>query len=188
MKEQGRVRWFNAAKGYGFIERTTGEDVFVHFSAIRAQGYRSLEEDQDVEFEVEDGPKGLKRVLGCGQSVHFAAASAASKSGPALEGAASPHNSSTIMSVEMTVPARARSRANTSSCCCPRRAMGRPPVRTTSGPSTRNSTAEATPGPRRPARGTGCPFGRMRVRIGYRVSKKAIRLSICSSDNSSAYW
>ncbi|HKT47097.1 MAG TPA: cold-shock protein [Candidatus Acidoferrales bacterium] len=60
MKEQGTVKWFNASKGYGFIQRQTGEDIFVHFSAIRAEGYRSLNEGQTVEFEVKQGPKGLQ--------------------------------------------------------------------------------------------------------------------------------
>lgn len=60
MKEQGTVKWFNAAKGYGFIQRQTGDDVFVHFSAIQSQGYRSLEEGQAVEFSVRKGPKGLQ--------------------------------------------------------------------------------------------------------------------------------
>ena len=60
MKEQGTVKWFNASKGYGFIQRQTGEDIFVHFSAIRAEGYRSLNEGQAVEFEVKQGPKGLQ--------------------------------------------------------------------------------------------------------------------------------
>jgi len=59
-KEQGTVKWFNAAKGYGFIRRETGEDVFVHFSAIQDSGYRTLEEGQAVEFEVVKGPKGLQ--------------------------------------------------------------------------------------------------------------------------------
>ena len=60
MKEQGTVKWFNAAKGYGFIQRQSGEDVFVHFSAIVSEGYRSLDEGQAVEFEVTKGPKGLQ--------------------------------------------------------------------------------------------------------------------------------
>ena len=60
MKEQGTVKWFNAAKGYGFIQRQSGEDVFVHFSAIQSEGYRSLDEGQAVEFEVTRGPKGLQ--------------------------------------------------------------------------------------------------------------------------------
>lgn len=59
-KEQGTVKWFNAAKGYGFIKRESGEEVFVHFSAIQENGYRSLEEGQAVEFEVTKGPKGLQ--------------------------------------------------------------------------------------------------------------------------------
>ena len=59
-KEQGTVKWFNAAKGYGFIKRETGEDVFVHFSAIQDSGYRTLEEGAAVEFEVVKGPKGLQ--------------------------------------------------------------------------------------------------------------------------------
>ena len=60
MKEQGTVKWFNAGKGFGFIQRQTGEDVFVHFSAIQGEGYRSLNEGQAVEFEVTKGPKGLQ--------------------------------------------------------------------------------------------------------------------------------
>lgn len=54
------MKWFNAAKGYGFIQRSTGEDVFVHFSAIQSEGYRTLNEGQAVEFEVRKGPKGLQ--------------------------------------------------------------------------------------------------------------------------------
>jgi CspA family cold shock protein len=60
LKEQGTVKWFNASKGFGFIQRQTGEDVFVHFSAIMSDGYRSLNEGQAVEFEVVRGPKGLQ--------------------------------------------------------------------------------------------------------------------------------
>jgi translation initiation factor IF-1 len=60
MKEKGTVKWFNAAKGYGFIQRENGEDVFVHFSAIQSEGYRSLDEGSRVEFEVTRGPKGLQ--------------------------------------------------------------------------------------------------------------------------------
>lgn len=60
MKEQGIVKWFNAAKGFGFIQRQSGEDVFVHFSAIQGDGYKSLNEGQAVEFEVTRGPKGLQ--------------------------------------------------------------------------------------------------------------------------------
>ncbi len=59
-KEQGTVKWFSAEKGYGFIKRTKGEDVFVHFSAIEGDGYRSLGEGDAVEFEVVKGPKGLQ--------------------------------------------------------------------------------------------------------------------------------
>lgn len=56
----GTVKWFNPSKGYGFIARDGGEDIFVHHSAIQAEGYRTLEEGQRVEFEVESGAKGLK--------------------------------------------------------------------------------------------------------------------------------
>jgi len=56
--EQGTVKWFNDAKGFGFISRENGEDVFVHFSAIQANGFRSLQEGQAVSFEVKRGPKG----------------------------------------------------------------------------------------------------------------------------------
>lgn len=56
----GTVKWFNPEKGFGFIEREEGEDVFVHFSAIQASGFKSLEEGQKVEFEITEGPKGLQ--------------------------------------------------------------------------------------------------------------------------------
>lgn len=56
--EQGTVKWFNDAKGYGFITRQSGEDVFVHFSAIKGNGFRSLQEGQPVQFEVTKGAKG----------------------------------------------------------------------------------------------------------------------------------
>ena len=56
----GTVKWFNNGKGYGFIAREGGEDVFVHYSAIQGDGYRSLEEGQKVEFAIEKGPKGLQ--------------------------------------------------------------------------------------------------------------------------------
>lgn len=56
----GTVKWFNATKGYGFLAQENGPDVFVHFSAIQADGYRSLEEGQKVEFDIEKGPKGLQ--------------------------------------------------------------------------------------------------------------------------------
>jgi len=54
----GTVKWFNAEKGFGFIEAETGEDVFVHFSAIQAEGYKSLEEGQKVQFNIEQGQRG----------------------------------------------------------------------------------------------------------------------------------
>jgi len=60
--EQGIVKWFNESKGYGFIQRSSGGDVFVHYSAIQGDGYRSLEEGAEVEFEVQEGPKGPQAV------------------------------------------------------------------------------------------------------------------------------
>ncbi len=54
----GRVKWFDEKKGFGFIERENGNDVFVHFRAIEGQGFKTLAEGQEVEFDVEDGPKG----------------------------------------------------------------------------------------------------------------------------------
>ena len=61
-REIGTVKWFNDAKGYGFISRETGEDVFVHYSSIDGEGYRSLSEGQLVEFAVEQGSKGPQAV------------------------------------------------------------------------------------------------------------------------------
>ena len=60
VKENGTVKWFNAAKGFGFIQRENGEDVFVHYSAIESSGYRTLEEGARVSFVVNRGPKGLQ--------------------------------------------------------------------------------------------------------------------------------
>jgi cold shock protein len=60
VREKGTVKWFNGAKGYGFIQRSTGEDVFVHFSAIQENGYRSLNEGETVEFDLTKGPKGFQ--------------------------------------------------------------------------------------------------------------------------------
>jgi len=60
MKEQGTVKWFNASKGFGFIQRESGDDVFVHYSAIAGEGYRTLEEGARVSFDVRKGPKGLQ--------------------------------------------------------------------------------------------------------------------------------
>jgi CspA family cold shock protein len=60
MRITGKVKWFNNAKGYGFIERDGGSDVFVHYSAIQGDGYRNVEEGALVRFEVKKGPKGLQ--------------------------------------------------------------------------------------------------------------------------------
>ena len=60
MREQGTVKWFNARKGFGFIQRQSGEDVFVYFSAIQGDGYKSLNEGQAAEFEVTKGPQGFQ--------------------------------------------------------------------------------------------------------------------------------
>lgn len=60
---QGKVKWFNAEKGYGFIETEDGGDVFVHFSAIQSEGFKTLEEGQSVEFEIVEGARGPQKLL-----------------------------------------------------------------------------------------------------------------------------
>jgi CspA family cold shock protein len=60
MMSQGKVKWFNDAKGFGFIEREGGSDVFVHYTAIQSDGFKTLKQGQDVEFEITDGDKGLQ--------------------------------------------------------------------------------------------------------------------------------
>ena len=60
--EKGKVKWFNNQKGYGFITPESGDDVFVHHTAIQGEGFKSLDEGQDVEFEIQDGPKGKQAV------------------------------------------------------------------------------------------------------------------------------
>ncbi len=62
MRITGKVKWFNNAKGYGFITREGGEDLFVHFKSILGEGYRTLKEGETVQFEVEQGAKGLQAV------------------------------------------------------------------------------------------------------------------------------
>lgn len=58
--EKGTVKWFNGSKGYGFISRESGDDVFVHFKAIQGEGFKTLDEGDEVEFEIGEGPKGLQ--------------------------------------------------------------------------------------------------------------------------------
>jgi CspA family cold shock protein len=60
LRSKGRVKWFNERRGYGFIEQTDGDDLFVHYSAIQTEGFKTLEEGQEVEFDTVDGPKGLQ--------------------------------------------------------------------------------------------------------------------------------
>jgi CspA family cold shock protein len=62
MRFTGKVKWFNESKGYGFIEREDGADVFVHYTSIMGKGFRTLKENDQVEFEVNEGPKGLQAV------------------------------------------------------------------------------------------------------------------------------
>jgi len=58
--QKGKVKWFNERKGYGFISRDNGDDVFVHYSEIAGGGFKTLDEDQEVSFEIKEGPKGLQ--------------------------------------------------------------------------------------------------------------------------------
>ncbi len=60
--EQGTVKWFNGSKGFGFISRANGEDVFVHYKAIKGDGYKTLNDGDKVQFEIQQGPKGLQAV------------------------------------------------------------------------------------------------------------------------------
>ena len=60
MRSRGRVKWFNERRGFGFIERDDGDDLFVHYSAISERGFKTLEEGQEVEFDIIEGPKGLQ--------------------------------------------------------------------------------------------------------------------------------
>jgi CspA family cold shock protein len=60
LRSRGRVKWFNERRGFGFIERSDGDDLFVHYSAIKAEGFKTLEEGQEVEFDIIEGPKGLQ--------------------------------------------------------------------------------------------------------------------------------
>ncbi len=60
LRSRGRVKWFNERRGFGFIERDGGDDLFVHYSAIQADGFKTLEEGQEVEFDIIEGPKGLQ--------------------------------------------------------------------------------------------------------------------------------
>jgi CspA family cold shock protein len=57
---RGKVKWFNESKGFGFIEQEEGADVFVHYSAVQGEGFKTLREDQEVEFDIVEGPKGLQ--------------------------------------------------------------------------------------------------------------------------------
>lgn len=57
---RGTIKWFNTAKGYGFIARESGDDIFIHYTALKSDGYRTLSEGQRVEFSIEQGPKGLQ--------------------------------------------------------------------------------------------------------------------------------
>ena len=60
MRSRGKVKWFNERRGFGFIEQSEGEDLFVHYSAIQEDGFKTLEEGQEVEFDIVEGPKGLQ--------------------------------------------------------------------------------------------------------------------------------
>jgi CspA family cold shock protein len=60
--EQGTVKWFNNAKGFGFLTRPDGNDIFVHYRSIEGEGYKKLKTGEEVEFEIEDGPKGLQAI------------------------------------------------------------------------------------------------------------------------------
>ena len=60
MRSRGKIKWFNKQRGFGFVERSDGDDLFVHYSAIQMEGFKTLEEGQEVEFDIVEGPKGLQ--------------------------------------------------------------------------------------------------------------------------------
>jgi CspA family cold shock protein len=78
----GTVKWFNATKGFGFIGREDGEDVFVHFSALQMEGYKRLEENQKVEFSIEQGPRDSRHPTSYPSSSCIISADAGSRTGP----------------------------------------------------------------------------------------------------------
>ncbi|NDC39164.1 MAG: cold shock domain-containing protein [Proteobacteria bacterium] len=101
-KLKGVVKWFNDAKGFGFIEHTTGRDVFVHYSVILQEGFKTLEDGEEVEYEVKEGPKGLHAVKVSRPNFKIESTEAASPNGELSQNLGAEEGSSENMSKDLS--------------------------------------------------------------------------------------